>query len=335
MPFRKTKLKDSATNKDMLDDYGEPMYEDEKFLPFFLGNTKEEAEDMYARYKKTISVLANKYSIYNNVDEKDLIQEGTIGLARAMRDFDNGRSSNFSIFAIYKIKDAMREFVSKQASDIKIPQYIKEATRLIEKLSKLIEKVSPTKEIDFGTTWVESSLFDGKSAIVKDISEVRDSIANLAERAGTTVEQLLERAELYPADKTDIDDIVTSMDDIMDISKVSSEEISAGSIVKEAMNREFMAKLTGYAEYDEYEDYVEYVKSVEQLPEGKKKQDLLDRLNKFIAPKDLQLLYDHYVKGMTVRQLEPIIGIRAASITVRIHTILKSLQKKKEQILMS
>lgn len=295
MPFRNVKLKDPITKKDVLDENGEPVYEDEKFLSHFLGNTKEESESLYKEYITTLTGLANKYSMYSGVDEGDLKQEGIIGLARAMRDFDGKRSDDFNTFAMYKIKDAMREFVAKQATDIQIPQYIKEATRLINKLSKLLEKVNPLKEHDFSQVWSESQMYDDKSEIIKDINDVRDSLLGLASRSGTTVDRLLSRAELYPADVTDVDDVVCTMGDMSNISTESAED----DIVSQIMAYKSVDKLRDILSKDEYD-----------------------------------LLYSHFVDGMTVRQLAPIYGITAATITIRIHNILDVLSKKKEQILM-
>lgn len=296
MPFRKIKRKDEKTGKDVLDDNGDPIYDDEKFLPNFLGNTTKEADTLYNKYKNTLTGLANKYAMYSHVDEGDLVQEGVIGLARAAREFDVERSSDFNTFAIYKIKDAMREFISKQATDVKIPQYIKEASRLIAKLSKLIDKVSPMKESDYEMVWAESSLFDNESEIIKDINAIRDSLSNLAARSGTTIDQLLERAEMYPADVTDVDDVVYSMGDMSGISIETAED----DIITKIMT-----------------------------------EKAIDKLMTVLSKEDYELLYAHYVDGKTVRELGPIYGISAPTMTIRIQNILQSLQKKKEQILMS
>lgn len=295
MPFRKIKVKDPKTNKDKLDKNGEPIYVDEKFLPYFLGNTKEAADKLYKTYASVLSHLARKYAMYNSASEEDLIQEGAIGLARAVRDFDESRSENFNIFAMYKIKDSMREFVAKQGNNVHIPQYIKEATRLILKLTELLNKVSPAKERDFESIWVDSKIYDDESEIIKNINNVRDSLMSLAHRSGTTVDQLLERAELYPSDTTGLEDIYV----VGDLRSTISSEL---------VENDMVAQLTA--------------------------RKSIDKLKEVLTEDDFNLLYAHYVDGMTVRQLEPIIGIKAASITVKIHTILKSIQKKKDQILM-
>ena len=148
MPFHKSRkrVKNEKTGKmevvintDPETGLEEEVMEDEWFPQHFLASNAEDAENLYKEYTHYLKMFASKYALYTGLDEDDLFQEAVIGLARASRDFEAERSDEFRTFAIYKIKDALREFVSSQSSDISIPQYIQDAAKLIIKLRKVIE----------------------------------------------------------------------------------------------------------------------------------------------------------------------------------------------------
>jgi DNA-directed RNA polymerase specialized sigma subunit len=65
---------------------------DMKLPEFFLGHTKEQAAKILETYKGEVDWWASRYtSVVLQLDKNDLIQEGYIGLARAARDFEDGR----------------------------------------------------------------------------------------------------------------------------------------------------------------------------------------------------------------------------------------------------
>jgi len=176
-----------------------PIREGEEFCSHFLADTEEESEQLLLEFRNDISSLANKFaSITGNIDRQDLEQEGLIGLARAKRDFDEDRSAKFRIFAIYKIKDAMREFVTTQAANVRIPYYLREALRLATDLRSSMEKGGYSGYDSMVDMWSISGNFEADESIKSEINKIRSVLANLAERSHTTVPQLLERAELMP-----------------------------------------------------------------------------------------------------------------------------------------
>jgi len=271
-----------------------PFRENEEFLPCFLADTQSKADELLARYQRTISLLASKYASYTGLDEEDLSQEGIIGLARAARDFEEDRSDTFHTFAIYKIKDAMREFSSKQADNVKIPQYLQEASRLAIKLQKVMNLAGLVQGKDFMSVWEQSATCDKESEVIKDITAIRQTIKSLADRSGTSVNQLLERAELFPVEMTELDQ---------------------HTVINELMS---------------HNDYT----SEESLLHKLSTKKSMERLREILTKEEYGLLYEHFIEGRTVRELAPILGITAPSVTIKIHNIISKLQKKEDQILM-
>jgi len=175
-----------------------PIREGEKFCKCFLADTEKEAEKLLKDYNSTLKLLSNKVAALTGLDKEDLYQEGIIGLARAKRDFDEERSENFKIFAIYKIKDAMREFGTTQAVTIKAPQYTKDAIRLASVLRELLVKAGEYPYIALVDMWNSSSKYVNNDPLEKSIQKARQSLKNLADRSHTSVRQLLERSEMIP-----------------------------------------------------------------------------------------------------------------------------------------
>lgn len=148
----------------------------EKFLPYFLGNDEEEAHKVYNAFSKLLDTISGNYSMSTGLERLDIFEEALVGLARAVRDFDPRRSSDFKTYAIYRIKDAIRKYVRKFKSVISAPAYLESAKRHLN-------------NIKGGCT--ESALF----------------LENAAQRAGLTIEELIERTEMLPSE-VELDDNV-------------------------------------------------------------------------------------------------------------------------------
>jgi RNA polymerase sigma factor (sigma-70 family) len=178
-----------------------PIREGEKFRKRFLADTEEEGVRLLKEFDYNLELLSNKLSKLTGIDRQDLKSEGIIGLARAKRDFDETRSSNFTIFALYKIKDAMREFISTQAMDIRVPQYIVDASRLGSILKSLSEKALGPISRSFVDAWKIYVGYKEDNELSKEIKATREKIENLADRSHTSVIDLLDRADILPSTK--------------------------------------------------------------------------------------------------------------------------------------
>ncbi len=214
-----------------------PIRDNEEFKACFVADTMDEANQLLVDYAKDIGFLASKLADITGMDAEDLQQEGIIGLARAKRDFEKERSEKFRIFAIYKIKDAMREFITKQGNNVKTPQYVKNAAQLAEGLRKVLEKIDGHRYLSYAEIWHTSNTYeafppDNAKDIINDLISLRQSLKNLSDRSHTSPLQLLERAELSPTASLEIAD--------RDVNTISHEynisTISENHIVKTARN---------------------------------------------------------------------------------------------------
>ncbi len=68
----------------------------------------------------------------------DLVQEGNVGLMRAVGKFDHRRNLKFSTYAVWWIKQAMRRAVYDQMSLIRVPEYMYESARQVQKVIPLL-----------------------------------------------------------------------------------------------------------------------------------------------------------------------------------------------------
>lgn len=277
--------------------------EHEKFPACFLADTEDEALSLMKSFDYTLNLLAYKYARITGLSEDDLKQEALIGLARANRDFDVERSEQFKVFAIYKMKDALNEYVADQATNIAVPQYLVSATSLISKMYRFLIMFSIDTNGGYVDIWRKSNAAltpDGLEALMTDenkeivqkakreITEVISSLENLSQNACTTVEQLLERAESLPT-MANGEDVFAAFDEesVGDVGSTENGIVNSITI------------------------------SV-----------LINKIKELIPKDDYELLVAHYVECKTLRELEKDLGIKAPSIAVRLQKIVENVRKR-------
>lgn len=84
---------------------------------------------------RLVAVLARRYAGYG-VPLSDLVQEGNIGLLRAIDGFDRHRGYRLSTYAAWWIRQAIHEALSSQGRSVRVPRHVRETRSAIAKFSK-------------------------------------------------------------------------------------------------------------------------------------------------------------------------------------------------------
>jgi len=89
-------------------------------------------QELVARNLRLVISVAREFT-YTGIPLTDLIQEGNIGLMRAVDKFDYRRNLKFSTYAVWWIKQAIRRAVFEQGTLIRVPEYMYESARQVSK----------------------------------------------------------------------------------------------------------------------------------------------------------------------------------------------------------
>lgn len=126
----------------------------ESIMPKYYGNlpavlTKEEEVDLFKRMQagdkeaynklvehniKLVISIAKRYQ-KQDVSLPDLIQEGNIGLLKAIERFDVTRGNKFSTYAIWWIRQSIMCFIEDNAKTIRLPRYKLEEINKLKKFT--------------------------------------------------------------------------------------------------------------------------------------------------------------------------------------------------------
>jgi len=172
--------------------------EDREELPeYFLADSPSEAERLYKDFEVTLNGFAYSYSISTGIDRSDLFIEALIALAKAAKDYDEARSKNFRMYAIFRIKDTLIQYTRKNSVVVSIPAYIKLANNNINKIKDILKK---TDDLDF-EDYIMFANLESTSLSDNDKKQCEEALRNLvagAERARVNFNKFISRAEHIP-----------------------------------------------------------------------------------------------------------------------------------------
>jgi RNA polymerase primary sigma factor len=107
----------------------------ELFKKLEAGDTRVREKIVSSNLKLVISI-AKKYKKHTGVDFEDLLQEGNIGLMKAVEKFDHRRGFRFSTYATWWIRQAVGQFVAKTSRTIRLPAHAIGVSRKIEDVKR-------------------------------------------------------------------------------------------------------------------------------------------------------------------------------------------------------
>ncbi len=122
-------LKDIRANKLLTSDK-------EKILGREIANGNIKARNLLIESNlRLVTAVAKRY-IGNGVDYLDLIQEGNLGLIRAVEKYDYTKGYRFSTYAIYWISQAIRRSIANSSKTIRIPVQMTEVINRVDAAQK-------------------------------------------------------------------------------------------------------------------------------------------------------------------------------------------------------
>jgi RNA polymerase primary sigma factor len=123
--------------------------DEEKELALRVEAGKDGARDQMVRANLRLVVTIAKGFMGRGLDLQDLIEEGNVGLLRAVERFDPARNTRFSTYATYWIKQSLMRALIRMAKTIRIPTYLAQLLiRWRQVSAKLQEELGrpPTQE---------------------------------------------------------------------------------------------------------------------------------------------------------------------------------------------
>lgn len=143
------RMADGETAKEQLEEIGEDIDEDTKKQIYLLIADGEKAKKSLAEANLRLVVSIAKRYVGRGMLFLDLIQEGNLGLIKAVDKFDYTKGYKFSTYATWWIRQAITRAIADQARTIRIPVHMVETINKLVRVSRqLVQELGrePTPE---------------------------------------------------------------------------------------------------------------------------------------------------------------------------------------------
>ncbi len=173
---------------------------------------------------RLVDFLAKKYN-GRSMDLMDLVQEGVIGLIKAVERFDHHRGNKFSTYAVWWIRQAITRSIADQSQIIRIPVHMYETINRLMRTSRiLVQELNREPTIEEIARRMEISMY--KVQKILKIPREPISLRNHIEAEAEAEEE--EEEDGYSGDLIEDEGLISPVENIssLDLSEQTSRTLA-------------------------------------------------------------------------------------------------------------